>query len=226
MDLVNEDEEEQEHIRQCACWTRDEEILLTQCWIETSENSQIEADQSMIRFGVRLWMTSTMVPPKVIVPDICSWVNGVGSTVIAKSSTLFTNILNVKAGKMRRIISRLQRSLLQLNSRRGESFNSSTRPYTRPRPAGKTRPAKKTKSETKGSSGGSASGSISDFVSEDLRRKLQAGTSAYEAKKQKELAMMEFKEMEFLTIDAYQLPEPKASIIRRRQEIIIEKYAQ
>ncbi|GJU76310.1 hypothetical protein Tco_1273380 [Tanacetum coccineum] len=59
----------------------------------------------------------------------------------------------------------------------------------RPRPAGKTRPAKKTKSETTGSSGGSASGSISDSVSEELRRKLQAGTSAYEAGKQKELAI-------------------------------------
>ncbi|GJZ18454.1 hypothetical protein Tco_0554577 [Tanacetum coccineum] len=99
-------------------------------------------------------------------------------------------------------------------------------PDTRPRPASKTRPAKKTKSETTESSGGSASGSISDFVSEDLRRKLQAGTSAYEAKKQKELAMMEFKEMEFLTIDADKLPEPKASIIRKRQEKIIAKYAQ
>ncbi|GJU19072.1 hypothetical protein Tco_1147038 [Tanacetum coccineum] len=99
-------------------------------------------------------------------------------------------------------------------------------PDTRPRPAGKTRPVKKIKSETTGSSGGSASGSISDFVSEDLRRKLQVGTFAYEEKKQNELVMMEFKEMEFLTIDADQLPEPKASIIRRRQEIIIAKYAQ
>ncbi|GJW29590.1 hypothetical protein Tco_0046465 [Tanacetum coccineum] len=58
------------------------------------------------------------------------------------------------------------------------------------------------------------------------RRKLQAGTSAYEAKKQKELAMMEFKEIEFHTIDADKLLEPKASIIRRRQEKIIAKYAQ
>nr|GEU84098.1 hypothetical protein [Tanacetum cinerariifolium] len=69
-------------------------------------------------------------------------------------------------------------------------------PDVRPRLAGKTRLAKKTKSETTGSSGGStsgASGSISDFVSEELRRKLQAGTSAYEAKKQKELAITEFK---------------------------------
>ncbi|GJV08894.1 hypothetical protein Tco_1346550 [Tanacetum coccineum] len=59
-----------------------------------------------------------------------------------------------------------------------------------------------------------------------IKRKLQVGTSAYEEKKQKELAMMEFKEMEFLMIDADQLPEPKARIIRRRQEKIIAKYAQ
>ncbi|GJX01513.1 hypothetical protein Tco_0185426 [Tanacetum coccineum] len=58
------------------------------------------------------------------------------------------------------------------------------------------------------------------------RRKLQAGTSAYEEKKEKEVAMMEFKEMEFLTIDVDLLPEPKASIIRKRQEKIIAKYAQ
>nr|GEW27053.1 hypothetical protein [Tanacetum cinerariifolium] len=100
------------------------------------------------------------------------------------------------------------------------------KPDVRPRPAGKIRLAKKTKSKTTGSSGGSASGSITDSVSEELRRKLQAGKSAYEAKKQKELAMMEFKEMEFLTIDADKLPEPKASIIRKRQEKIIAKYAQ
>ncbi|GKB41674.1 hypothetical protein Tco_0886616 [Tanacetum coccineum] len=101
-------------------------------------------------------------------------------------------------------------------------------PDTRHRPTSKSRPAKKTKSETTGSSGGSASGSISDFVSEDLRRKLQAGTSAYEAKKQKELAMMEFKKMEFLTIDCQiSLAVTKVEIIRKRQEKnLLAKYAQ
>ncbi|GJT57979.1 hypothetical protein Tco_0993033 [Tanacetum coccineum] len=106
VNLVDENDEEEEPIRQCAHWSREEEILLTQCWIETSENGQIGADRS-----------------------------------------------------------------------------------------------------------------------EDSR-KLQAGTSAYEAKKLKEVAMMEFKEMEFLTIDVDLLPEPKASIIRNRQEKIIAKYAQ
>ncbi|GJU23943.1 hypothetical protein Tco_1157285 [Tanacetum coccineum] len=59
-----------------------------------------------------------------------------------------------------------------------------------------------------------------------LMRKLQAGTSAYEAKKAKEMTMIEFKELEFLTIDADSLPEPKVSIIRSIQEKIIAKYTQ
>ncbi|GJT77313.1 hypothetical protein Tco_1044038 [Tanacetum coccineum] len=74
--------------------------------------------------------------------------------------------------------------------------------------------------------GRSASGSISYSISEDLRRKLQAGTSAYEAKRQKELAITEFKELDFLTIDPDTLPEPKASIIRKKQEKITAKYNQ
>ncbi|GJZ08315.1 hypothetical protein Tco_0542598 [Tanacetum coccineum] len=39
---------------------------------------------------------------------------------------------------------------------------------------------------------------FSNAVAKKKRRKLQAGTSAYEAKKEKEMAMIEFKEMEFL----------------------------
>ncbi|GJZ68484.1 hypothetical protein Tco_0631724 [Tanacetum coccineum] len=46
VNLVDEDEEKEEHIRQCARWTRDEEVLLTKCWIETSENGQIGADRT------------------------------------------------------------------------------------------------------------------------------------------------------------------------------------
>ncbi|GJU88927.1 hypothetical protein Tco_1301350 [Tanacetum coccineum] len=75
-------------------------------------------------------------------------------------------------------------------------------PRVRPRPVGKPRPAKKTKSETTENSGGSQSGFISESLYEDLRRKLQAVESAYEVKKEKELAYMKCKELEFLMIDA------------------------
>ncbi|GJS49951.1 hypothetical protein Tco_0600072 [Tanacetum coccineum] len=47
---------------------------------------------------------------------------------------------------------------------------------------------------------GSTSGFISDSVLEELRR-ITSGNSAYKAKKQKELGIMEFKELEFLTSD-------------------------
>ncbi|GKD64578.1 hypothetical protein Tco_1306686 [Tanacetum coccineum] len=59
-------------------------------------------------------------------------------------------------------------------------------PDARPRPPGKTRPAKKTKSKTTESSAGSGSGSMKDVLNEELRQKIQAGKSAYEAKKFKE----------------------------------------
>nr|GFA38913.1 hypothetical protein [Tanacetum cinerariifolium] len=137
------------------------------------------------------------------------------STVIAKSSTLFTNILNVKAAdhieaakinfaaqqpKGRKFMLEHAWHILKSHSKWDTPKPLETDDHTkifgsdvRPRPAGKTRSAKKTKSEMTGSSSGSASGSIFDYVSEELRRTLQAGTSAYEAKKEKEMAIMEFK---------------------------------
>ncbi|GKD86284.1 hypothetical protein Tco_1357438 [Tanacetum coccineum] len=82
-------------------------------------------------------------------------------------------------------------------------------PDARPRPPGKTRPAKKTKSETTESSAGSGSGSMKDVLNEELRQKIQAGKSTYEAKKVKEQSTTELNELQFLTIDADSLPEPK-----------------
>ncbi|GJS59221.1 hypothetical protein Tco_0654005 [Tanacetum coccineum] len=168
VDLADDDEEE-EQTRQCARWTRDEEILLSQCWVETSENGQIGADQTEDSFWGH------------IMDDFNS-----GTT---QAKGYFCS-----------------------STAKGEKI------YARAHVA-----------YFKRSSGGSASGalgSISDFVSEELRRKLQAGTFAHEAKKQKELAITEFKELEFLMIDPDTLPEPKTSIIRKKQEKIIAKYNQ
>ncbi|GJZ13759.1 hypothetical protein Tco_0548989, partial [Tanacetum coccineum] len=47
---------------------------------------------------------------------------------------------------------------------------------------------------------------------------------AYEAKKAKELAIMESKELEFLLVDTEGFPERKAALIRKKQESIIAKY--
>ncbi|GJR49245.1 hypothetical protein Tco_1399766 [Tanacetum coccineum] len=252
VDLVDEDEEEEELIRQCARWTRDEEILLTECWIETSENGQIGADRTDDSFWGHIMddfnnATTQGYRTRHMLTGKWTMING----DYQKFNAIYKHIER-KSGENKadhieaaKVIFAAQQSkgrkfqlehawrILKGHSKWDapkpldmEDHREILGPETRPRLAGKTRPAKKTKSETMGRSGGSASGSISDFVSEDLRRKLQAGTSAYEEKKQKELAMMEFKEMEFLMIDVDQLPEPKARIIRRRQEKIIAKYAQ
>ncbi|GJY71481.1 ribonuclease H-like domain-containing protein [Tanacetum coccineum] len=54
---------------------------------------------------------------------------------------------------------------------------------------------------------GSSGGSASESISEDLRRKLQATSTAYETKKEKELEYTECKKLEFLMIDLQQ-PTP------------------
>ncbi|GJY47232.1 hypothetical protein Tco_0436295 [Tanacetum coccineum] len=160
VDLPEEDGEE-DQTRQCSRWTRDEEILLCQCWVEVSENNDIGADQND--------------------DSLDKWKKVYARTRV----TYFKKYFKWDA-------------LKPLDT---DDHTEIFWPDVRPRPAGKTRPAKKTKSETTGSSGGSASGYISDSLSEDLMRKLQATSSAYEAKKEKELAYTECKELEFLMID-------------------------
>ncbi|GKA71633.1 hypothetical protein Tco_0777772 [Tanacetum coccineum] len=61
--------------------------------------------------------------------------------------------------------------------------------------------------------GGSASGYISDTLSKHLRLKMHTASSAYEVKKEKELAYMECKELEFLMVNLDSLLELKANII-------------
>ncbi|GJW55654.1 hypothetical protein Tco_0099739 [Tanacetum coccineum] len=116
-----------------------------------------------------------------------------------------TRTKNMLTGKWTRIYSDCQKfnaiyKHLELKSGENEAEHidiakTAFMPDVRPRPAGKTQPAKKTTSETKESIGGIASESILDSLSEDLRRKLQAASSAYKAKKEKELAYTKCKEL-------------------------------
>ncbi|GJT42963.1 hypothetical protein Tco_0951678 [Tanacetum coccineum] len=74
-------------------------------------------------------------------------------------------------------------------------------PDPRARPAGKPRPLKKQKSmdtsSAEGSTGGSQSESITGVLSQDYRRKCEAAEAAYEAKGQKELGLLECRELSF-----------------------------
>ncbi|GJS00406.1 exocyst complex component EXO84B [Tanacetum coccineum] len=105
-------------------------------------------------------------------------------------------------------------------------------PDPRERPAGKQRAPKKQKSvdtssaggSTGGSTGGSQSESVSSLVSQDYRRKCDAAERAYEAKREKELAMMQCRELEFLMLDPSSLPPAKRAIIEKKQAEIMRKY--
>ncbi|GKF22050.1 hypothetical protein Tco_0074372 [Tanacetum coccineum] len=58
----------------------------------------------------------------------------------------------------------------------------------------------------------------------DYRRKCDAAEEAYKAKKEKELCMMQCKELEFLMIDHSSLPPAKRAIIEMKQAEIMRKY--
>ncbi|GJZ68875.1 hypothetical protein Tco_0632425 [Tanacetum coccineum] len=211
VNLVDENDEEEEPIRQCARWSREEEILLTQCWIETSENGQIGADRSEDSFWGQImddfntgttqgYRTRHMLTGKwTRINGDCQKFNAIYKHLERKSGENEAD--HIEAAKITFAAQQSTGRKYQLEHcwriLKGHSKWDALKPLdtedhteifdpdVRPRPAGKNRPAKKTKSETTGSTGGSALGSLSDYVSEDLRRKLQAGTSAYEAKKEK-----------------------------------------
>nr|GEX48370.1 hypothetical protein [Tanacetum cinerariifolium] len=90
---------------------------------------------------------------------------------------------------------------------------------------GKQRASKKQKSvdtsSAGGSTGGSQSESVSGLLSQDYKRKCEVAERAYEAKRDKELAMMQCRELEFLMLDPSTLPPEKRAIIDRKQA---EKY--
>ncbi|GKA41603.1 hypothetical protein Tco_0734263 [Tanacetum coccineum] len=226
---LDEDDEEEEQSRQVSRWTREEEILLYQCWFEVFENNNIGADRNEDSFlgqvmedfnqgtfqGTR---TKDMLTGK--------WENEVDHTENAK-----TNFMAQSKG--RKFLLEHACRVLKNHPKwdvpkplDADDHTEIFKPDVRPRPIGKPRPAKKAKSEMTESSGGSASGSILESLSKDLRRKLQAPEYAYKAKKEKEMAYTECKELKFLMIDVDALSEPKASIIRKKQEKIMPKYNQ
>ncbi|GKE75230.1 hypothetical protein Tco_1537271 [Tanacetum coccineum] len=92
----------------------------------------------------------------------------------------------------------------------------------RERPDGKQRAPKK--GSTVGSTEGSQSESVSSLVSQDYRRTCDAAERAYEAKREKELAMMQCRELEFFMLDHSSLPPAKRAIIEKKQAEIMRKY--
>ncbi|GJV01062.1 hypothetical protein Tco_1334631 [Tanacetum coccineum] len=66
--------------------------------------------------------------------------------------------------------------------------------------------------------------SVSSLVSQDYRRKCDAAERAYEAQREKDLAIKKCEEMKFLMIDTSNLPPHKRAFIERQQAEIMKKY--
>ncbi|GJU93143.1 hypothetical protein Tco_1317899 [Tanacetum coccineum] len=78
----------------------------------------------------------------------------------------------------------------------------------RPRPAGKPRPAKKTKSDATASTGGSsASTQFGELMEQELRLKREAAERAFEAQAEKDRTLMRLEELRFLATSTKDLDE-------------------
>ncbi|GJY15589.1 hypothetical protein Tco_0386011 [Tanacetum coccineum] len=225
VDLDKDDDDEMASRRSITRWNNNEEILLAETWIEHSQDVNIGKDQHedvywnliMSDFNLR-----TTAPPRTKNMMTGKW------TRMHDACQRFNGIykhLNRKSGQ----------SDADLNAAEPideDNLQELFGPDPRERPDGKQRPKKKQKSvettsaggSTGRSTGGSQSESVSSLVSHDYRGKCDAAEKAYEAKREKELAIMQCKELEFLMIDHSSLPPAKRAIIEKKQAEIMRKY--
>nr|GEX63987.1 hypothetical protein [Tanacetum cinerariifolium] len=94
----------------------------------------------------------------------------------------------------------------------------------RPRPAGKPRPAKKTKSDATASTGGSsASTQFGELMEQELRLKREAAERAFEAQAEKGRTLMRLEELRFLATSTKDLNDDDAYWIKKQKRLIKNK---
>nr|GEZ52158.1 hypothetical protein [Tanacetum cinerariifolium] len=94
----------------------------------------------------------------------------------------------------------------------------------RPRPAGKPRPAKKTKSDATTSTGGSsASTQFGELMEQELRLKQKAAERAFEVQAKKDRTLMWLEELRFLATSNKDLDNADAYWIKKQKRLIRNK---
>nr|GFB23824.1 hypothetical protein [Tanacetum cinerariifolium] len=94
----------------------------------------------------------------------------------------------------------------------------------RPRPAGKPRPAKKTKSDaTASTSGSSASTQFGELMEQELRLKREAAERAFEVQAEKDRTLMRLEELRFLATSTKDLDDADAYWIKKQKRLIRNK---
>nr|GEW43642.1 hypothetical protein [Tanacetum cinerariifolium] len=95
---------------------------------------------------------------------------------------------------------------------------------TRPRSAGKPRPAKKTKSDATVSTGGSsASTQFGELMEQELYLKREAAERAFKAQAKKDRTLMRLEELMFLATSTKDLDDDDAYWIKKQKRLIKNK---
>nr|GFA47157.1 hypothetical protein [Tanacetum cinerariifolium] len=94
----------------------------------------------------------------------------------------------------------------------------------RPRPAGKPRPAKKTKSDTTASTdGSSASTQFGELMEQEFRLKREAAERAFETQAEKDRTLMWLEELRFLATSTKDLDDDDAYWIKKQKRLFKNK---
>nr|GEY77607.1 hypothetical protein [Tanacetum cinerariifolium] len=94
----------------------------------------------------------------------------------------------------------------------------------RPRPAGKPRPAKKTKSDATASTcGSSASTQFRELMEQELRLKREAAERDFEAQSKKDRTLMRLEDLRFLATSTKDLDDDAAYWIKKQKRLIKNK---
>ncbi|GJU43956.1 hypothetical protein Tco_1201222 [Tanacetum coccineum] len=202
VDLDEDDEDDEMASRRTITrWNNYEEILLAESWIEHSHDANIGKDQhDDIYWNLILsdFNSRTTAPPRTKNMVTEKW------TRMHGDCQWFNGIYKHLNRKSKESDADLVENAKTAYIDRYDNLEELFGPDLRERPAGKQRAPKKQKS--------------------DYRRKCDAAEKAYEAKREKELAIMQCKELEFLMIDHSALPAAKRAIIERKQAEIMRKY--
>nr|GEZ04817.1 myb-like domain, Myb/SANT-like DNA-binding domain protein [Tanacetum cinerariifolium] len=221
VDLDEDDDDDMEARRAITRWNHNEEILLAETWIEHSQDANIEKDQQddvywnliMHDFNSRIKAhprTKNMMTEK--------W-TGMHSDC-QRFNTIYKHLTRKSEESNVDLVENAKTSYIERCDNLQELFG----PDPRERLASKQRASKKQKSvdtssaggSIGGSTGGSQSESVSLLVSQNYRRKCNVAERAYKAKGEKEVEMMQCRELEFLMLDPSTLSPAKRAIIGKK----------
>ncbi|GJZ42591.1 hypothetical protein Tco_0589846 [Tanacetum coccineum] len=210
----DDDDDDMAAKRAITRWNRNEQILLVETWIEHSQDANIRKDQQdgvYWNLIMQDFNSRTTAPPRTKNMMTGNWTRMHGDC--QRFNAIYKQLTRKSGESGADLVENAKMSYMERYDNLQELFG----PDPRERPAGKQRAPKKQKlvdtssvgGSTGGSTGGSQSESISSLVSQDYRRKCDAAERAYEAQREKDLAIKKCEEMKFLMIDTSNLPPHK-----------------